>query len=211
MAAHTDLRRIRYVTANYQQVKGLRTVAYGAASAVGGIVYGLVPSAYWAFSAAMWVGLTLAWLIGRYYQRTFGRVEPAGSEWGSLSYAARIPFVLGGFALIIVALVAGLPPYVLFGLLGLAWSIGYALYLYRRGGLRLRPYWAAACVVFAAVSLVILLPPPALASLHHAGWHAGGMRPLMVLYLVPMGLVTVVCGFLDHRLLLRTFAPAGEN
>jgi hypothetical protein len=96
---------------------------------------------------------------------------------------------------------------VFLGLLGLAWSIGYVLYLHRRGGLRLRLYWAVACVIFAALSLVILLPLSALAPLHHYS----GLRTLLVLYLVPPGLAMIVCGFLDHRLLLRTFAPAGEN
>jgi hypothetical protein len=207
MAAHTDLRQIRYVTANYQQVQGLRNVAYGAAFVAGGLVYALVPSAPWAIAAAMWVGIALNWLIGRYYQRTFGQVDPAGSEWGSTPYAARIPIVLGGFILIVAAVVAGLALYVLLGLFGLAWSIGYALYLHRRGGLRLRPYWAVACAITAAVSLAILLPLPALAPLHHTS----GMRPLLALYLVPMGLAMIVCGLLDHRLLLRTFAPEGEN
>jgi hypothetical protein len=207
MAAHTDLRQIRYVTGNYQQVQGLRNVAYGAAFVAGSLVYALVRSAPWAITAALWVGLALNWLIGRYYQRTFGRVEPAGSEWGATPYAARVSLGLGMFFLGVVAMVAGLPVYVFLGLLGLAWSIGYALYLHRRGGLRLRPCWAVACVIFAALSLVILLPLPALAPLHHYS----GMRALLVLYLVPPGLAMIVCGFLDHRLLLRTFAPAGEN
>lgn len=200
MAAHLDARRIRYVAGNYRQLQGLRNVALGAACAAGGLTYILVPTAPAAMTVALWVGLGLSWLAGRYYERTFGQVRASDSHWVSGLYAARIALRAAAVVLVIIAVIAGVPLYVILGLLGLAFAVGYPFYLQHQGGLALRPYWGVACVIIAAWSILLLLPLPALTSLHRAK----SSDTLFAVWVLLLGLAATVGGLLDHRLLLRT-------
>ncbi len=192
-----DLKRIRFVTANYAYLQGLKWVPYGVwVLLVVGLL--LIPGRErWMLASAgvITVGAVLAiLLIQRYYNRTFGQARPSLAhrlgEWG---------FAVIGGALALAAFWLDMTAKLPVNLVGLTCAgailCDYArLNWYAHGWFR--PYAVGMTVFVAAVSCLPALGVPV--------W------PALLTVLTVMGVVLVVLGLLDHRLLMQAMPPASE-
>lgn len=200
----SDLTRMRYITRNYGAMQGLRLVPWGVAVLVATPLYGgwhFTQSGLW---LALWllpfaVGLGLYGLVGVYYARTFGRVRPAHR----LTIGQRAALWV---ALVVVAflLPRGVSPHLMLAVFSVAAVVATALQLWRTDGLPSRAHWVVLVALLAAVNLPLLLPLPLL---RPERWSA---YTLLALWLASWSLCLIVGGLLDHRLLVRTLAPAPE-
>ncbi len=193
-----DLKRIRFVTANYSYLQGLKWVPYGGWVLLVGasfLVPGLGRWVSWGlmlfFTAAAVLAIVL---IQRYYNRAFGRAQPSRAhrlwEWGFGVVGGIL-----GLAAFGVDTLQKLPV----SLVGLTCAAAilcdYArLNWYARSSFR--SYAVVLTLVVAVVSWLPLLGVP--------------MWPTLCVVLAVMGGVLIALGFLDHRLLVQTMKPAPE-
>lgn len=202
-----DLAQIRYVTENYQQLQGLRWVPLGVALLLATPLY-----AGWEFTQsgvllALWVlpvavGLGLWWLVGRYYTRTFGHVQPIARPkrtwreetvvWALLLAAIVVPRGTGSDRLRLLLITLVVLAFIVF-------------YLRRTGNLRLRPHWIVLPTVLAAVNLALLTPLPFLRPDH---WP---FHTLFAIWVASIGVGMIVGGLLDHLLLLHTIGSPVQD
>ena len=192
-----DLKRIRFVTANYSYLQGLKWVPYGLWILLLVALLqipGRTPWASWGLALITAVAVLAMLLIQRYYNRAFGRARPSLAhrlwEWGSA-------IVGGGLAL--VAFWLDMTQKLPFSLLGLTCAAAilcdYArLNWYARGWFR--NYALGMVLLVAIVSCLPALGVP--------------IWPALLIVLTVMGVVLVVLGVLDHRLLVQTMKPAPE-
>jgi hypothetical protein len=193
-----DLKRIRFVTANYSYLQGLKWVPYGIWVLLL-LASLLVPKqaswASWGLILLITVGAILAiLLIQRYYNRAFGRAQPSLAhrlwEWGFaivggvlalaafwLDVTLKLPVNLVG----LTCAAAILCDYVRLNWYARSWFRGYALML---------------TLLVAGASWLPALGVP--------------MWPALLTVLALMGVVLVALGVLDHRLLVQTMKPAAE-
>ena len=192
-AAQYDLGRVRYVTERFGSLQGLRVVPLG--------LYFLIMSAGdaelipYVRQGALDVSFGIivlcfgaSWLIGRYYDRRFGRVAAATkSEFTVGALMGVIAYFLSGFV------DARLHPPVSLSAL----FIGAVTLYYWNGPLgRRRTHYA----VLGAVFVLLGLSPLVTATLERA--------PLdYITYSVVMGVGIIACGVLDHVMLAGTLRP----
>lgn len=204
MPTHPDPERATYIQSHSHDMQGLRTVAFGVIYLICGLCYLVTPWGSWVVLFGVWSALGLDRLVTRYYDRTLGPIDSPGSSWSRRPIEERFFLCLGSLAALFVVIAIGVPMYLVLALVGLAGSIRYIVTLSRSGGLPVRPYWAAGSALIALVSLALLLPVSRLAPLHDPNhWEV-----LFGVYLVPGSIILIVCGLLDHRLLLQTVGPA---
>jgi len=192
-----DLKRIRFVTANYSYLQGLKWVPYGlwlllvvALLQIPGWVRWMP----WAFAVVTGAAVLAILVIQRYYNRAFGRARPSLAhrlwEWG---------FAAVGGAVALAAFWLDMTQKLPVNLVGLTCAAAilcdYArLNWYARGWFR--NYALGMVLLVAAVSFLPALGVPA--------W-----RALLVVF-TAMGVVLVVLGVLDHLLLRQAMKPAPE-
>lgn len=128
MSTTLDLDRIRFATANFLSLQGLRQVALGVMLVVAIPVGGL--DNIWVFTLLM-VLLGIAWWrIGVYYEHRFGRVAARKPLWawpGGESLLKRILFTIAVLLLSVVAMkflgVTILSPGWMLGILFTGWTL----------------------------------------------------------------------------------------
>ena len=193
------LRQIHDVTDKFFFWQGLRWIPLGAAM----LTYSLMRSAHLPipFAARASIGLLLLavalWLsssvLGRYYARHFGCVRGDASRHTlrtSVKWLVAYPAILVAMLVDIQLL----PPMLVSAL---AFAIAIEAYRQSTGGGREHYIWSAiGLVVFSILPLFGAVP---------AGKH--GLTPLIGI----VGLIYIVGGVLDHRELVRLFAPIQEE
>lgn len=202
--AMEDLKRVRYVAANFYSLQGLKLVPLG-------LLY-----LWWAAKEGEWIevpgwlndfisafGYSLAfglyWLIQVYYTRNYGRVLPKRG----VPRTARDWLVMFAMIALVMAMVGTFvidrvwhPPVLLFGLeLAAAMLI---IFWPRRAYV---PHNIALAVVIAGLSLLPLVEGVS---------SSPALRPPVMLFLV-LGLQLFVGGIFDHLMLVRSLKPARET
>jgi len=196
-AAPYDLGRVRYVTERFGGMQGLRLVPFGLyllvlAAGTAGLVPRVRPGALDVSLGLLLMAVAGSWLIGRYYDSRFGRVAPMASGRGSAG--AGTGALIGAFTLFLSGFVdARLDPPV-----SVSWLfLGGVTLAYWWGPLRRRRVHYAA---FGGVFVLLGLSPLVTGTL-------SGPPLDYVTYTVIMGLGAIVCGILDHVMLVRTLRP----
>ncbi len=182
----TDTTRAANVAREYDALQGLSFVAMGAAFLVGSVID---QPAVWIALGAAASGSAPLW-----YQRRFGTVKPppGRTAWVALGSVIALLLFLGGYVLD-----RHLRGPVLLTLVALALSLGVGQYLMlRRTGLTVVHVVVYALVAVAAAGPVV-------------GWGRGEV--LLPYILAVTGAALVVVGLVDHRRLVRSFAPLGEG
>lgn len=149
----SSLDQIRDLAANYSDRQGLRIVPMALMILIQSFPRPLrVPSEAYALAMplTLLVGLGGYALIGRYYERKFGRVEELPYE--GVPVALQIALVVLGFFVSIGIDMLVRPPVFVSGLLVAAWLIATSW-----SSRRIRGYYAAAGIVLALVSLLPLI------------------------------------------------------
>lgn len=188
--AMLDRDELRFLTEHFNHLQGLRMIPFG-------LLFLSVPflrtqdfDARWV-AGMLGVAMLLYAAIGVYYNRTFGRVRRrAKSQIRDVAVIAA--FVLTTLGAIAFEKVFD-PPLSLVGLL----IAGLLLYVYRTSAGR-RHYYAAVAGVFVFLSC---LPLIGLATSSDVFGKDGGMGDFAV------GIMYLVLGILDHKLLLRHLRP----
>ncbi len=192
-----DLKRIRFVTANYSYLQGLKWVPYGLWILLLVALLqipGRSPSLSWGLALITAAAVAAMLWIQRYYNRTFGRARPSLAhrlwEWG---------FAIVGGVLALAAFWLDTTRSLPVNLVGLTCAAAllcdyFRLNWYARSWFR--NYALIMALLVAAVSWLPALGVPVWSTLH--------------VVLTVMGVVLVVLGVLDHRLLTRTMALAPE-
>jgi len=191
------LDRINAVTANFFFWQGLRWVPMGAALLLGAWGHGPsspIPQSWQStlLIAAIVAALILSTMIGRWYDRSFGRVRGIP---GQHARRTRTKWLVV-YPVLLVALVAdGLakPPVLISGI-----AFAAAIEAYRRSTGGGRRHYIIASLVFTALTFVPTL-----------GLATAGASALNVLIGV-LGATYVIGGVLDHRELMRLF-PDGDS
>jgi hypothetical protein len=190
-----DLERLRAVTQHFEELQGLRLVPASVALAFAGL------GALWTslldehtglavFLALLILGVGGALVLGRWYERRFGVVEPTQSQRRRWALACA-----GGLvAVTLAALVdAGLrPPVIVFGL-----TLAGLLFVYWRSLGGPRGHHLVAVGLVAAASL---LPLAGLGRSQAAG-----------AVFLALGAAYAVAGVLDHRSLVAAFPRRAEE
>jgi MFS family permease len=184
-----DLEQIRYVTQNYSNLQGLRLIPLGLWLLIVGLV--TIEFAIPLLLAA-WV---LTWLIGVYYNRSFGKVR-------SLTSPSWKSYLVGLLALaaLIAAAVADRYLKLPVNLLGLTMATGLFL-TWLQPAYRPRLHYLVVAVLVAAVSLLQLFGIPAANSTFYPVL-AGSVGILLVI---------LIGGLFDHLLLVRAFKALPEE
>lgn len=191
---HLD--RVRRVTAAYHEFQGLGMVVLGLALGVFTLTFhGRLEYA----ALGLLVTLVLFAVTARYYRRRFGEVRPRRTALGRLgSYLVAPASLVGGVALYVYTQTLGLESHVVLGVLGAC-----ALLLPAVREVRLRAHYVVCATLLALLSLSPI------------GLLTGGTHPLAITEPHVFGLllagVLIVCGLLDHRVLVRTFPEAEAN
>jgi hypothetical protein len=194
-----DLKRVQYVTAYYSALQGLKLVPFGllfllfAAQAGGWNGLGRQGDCTLTLPLLL-VVIALYFVIGRYYDRTFGRVQYMRKGAGDLAVIAFVAVFVGA----IVAEIIWKPSV---SLIGLVMAMGFI-----GGGVSSRRwYYIVLGSLTAGVSLLpIWLSGP------FAGRYVGSFS---FTFNFTLGLTYLVGGLVDHYLLLRAFkaAPSADE
>jgi len=213
-----DLARIRFVTANYSTLQGLRSLPIGV---------GLAAASYWSSLQQgpsrdltypiLFAGVcSLAyWMIDRYYARVFGRVKLPRRWWpGSLVRLLFAPLALAAFVFDTTPQVQGRIfgnelPVSVFALLtaaGILFDGCLSIWPFRRYRKTVASYLA----IVGAGSLLLIA-----ASFHQAlfaGWAAAaGLRSSVDASYILVGVVLVLLGLVTHIYLTdKMGAPVGD-
>ncbi len=204
-----DLKRIRYVTENYERLQGLRAVAMGIVLVLfgGGLsvsfLMGFVGSR--TFQTFLWGVCVLATLLlpiwaESYYGRRFGRVR---SRWTGLSRYD----VMG--MLLVLAFAWGLLAAIEFygeGMERFMSSVAPGAYF---GGLIVYAWWPKRSSLTAYWPILAVLVVGAGPLLSLAGQISGWQ--LILPMIAVLGIASIVGGFLDHLLLTRTMKSLPEE
>ena len=186
-----DLDRVRYVTAHFLEMQGLRLVPFGVTLlAFSAVAAGLVPFGRWGGIAVVVAAPVLAWLasrrIGGHYDRQFGRVQPSRS---GLARGAIVSTALGATA---GFLDSHLRPTVSVPALLLAAVMVHAWY----GGMRgQRLHYVALAVFFLVLGVSPLFGP------------APASRVSFATLLLAFGIAAIVLGVCNHVALEEALRP----
>ncbi len=194
------LKQLLFVTRNFHYLQGLRTVPIGlflVAQSAGW--FGPQGNCTWSLPAFVAV-FGLYWLIGKYYDRAFGRVVRAREE------RQRE----GMFSLVILAAFFGSIwldaalnwPVSVVGMMLAAGFLGTYVISARSGGHDFRLHYVALAALMAGVSV---LPALRLAPRYQL------FGPTSAPLLIALGLIITVGGLLDHVLLSRSLRPLPEE
>jgi len=193
-----DLKRVTSITRLYPRLRGLREVPWGIyilflATDAGAR---LLNTNFLMSLLPVFIVWILEWFIGRYYEHTFGEVQPTSDQ----QYYEKI-----GSVILIVAIFVAIsvetavnPP---ISLLLLIPSI-----IYLRNGLTSRHarYYLGAALVCAFASILPLLLSVPVSELYYTGPHN---RTIWVVF----GSLMIILGLLDHLLLMRTLKPLPQE
>ncbi len=193
-----DLKRVRYITANFSALQGLKLVPVGLLF----LVFAAQDTG-WAWLVRrqgdctvtlplLLVVIAVYFSIGRYYDRTFGRVQRTAGGLGDLVSLAFIGLLIGA----IVAEMTWKPSV---SLIGLVMAVGFVGAGVRSG----RWYYVGLGLLTAVVSLAPLWLKGSL-----IGGHVGSFS---FTFDVVLGLTYLVGGLADHYLLVRALKPAGKE
>ncbi len=190
-----DLKKVRYVTSHFSSLQGLKMVPWGLlflvfAAQDGGYAWLIGRQGDCTLTLPLLLAVVALYIaIGRYYDRTFGRVQPTRGGVGDLAVVVFVAVLIGA----IVAEMMWKPPVSLIGLVMAAGFIG--------GGWRSgRWHYVALGGLTAGVSgLPLWLHVPL------TDKYFGSLGFTLKLAL---GLTYVVGGLIDHYLLVRALKPA---
>jgi len=187
--------RIRYITRNFDALQGLKMVPFG--------LYFLAMGAGWLGEQgdlslslpAFLLALLAYWLLGRYYARNFGRVEP---EKGQVVFNFLLPLMI-----LLLLWVASFVDYAM-RLTVSFFGLTLALVLFAWWWLqepRNRIHYA---VMAGLVALISLAPLGGIGQ----GWSI--IQPPGNLFHLLVGAILAVGGILDHLVLIKSF-PQGRT
>lgn len=192
----TDLRRIRYVTQNFDLLQGLRSLPWAIIfllSAGGMAGWQFFVPAQWGYleGVVLLACFGAYWWIGTLYARRFGRVERRRSRFWY--HVVLIVIVLGA-----IALNAYVSPPV--DLVSLTFS-GAFIWMYIEWKERI--HYLVIGLILTGITLMPLLP-----SIGFDGrlWGKGGAA-----FLAALGLGLIIGGLFDHRLLTQTLPQAPQE
>lgn len=204
-----DLKQIRFVSANFLFLQGLRMIPLGLMllfvtlweNANGG--KGGARSVDW---AVVLIGLavffTLYFLIDHYYSRTFGKVRPTPES-------ARLVYVFSLIGLVLAAGAAYLDMYsnLPFSAIGLVLAAGLIADFVRvnwpvKG--RFLVYYPLSAVIIVLVSILPLL------GVDH-WWKFFGLKNQLFGITAMIGVFGILGGFCGHIFLVRTLSPKGHQ
>lgn len=192
-----NLRRIRYIAENFDELLGLRSVLAGLImlaalpAIVGTLNLGLI-----FLSVAVFVGLIALWpIVESYYERNFGRIRPAlGKSHRRRTFGMSVALLYITLALVDILLH---PTIILTGL-GMAVALIISWWLERP----FRVYYLVASVLITGVALlplVGLLPDER------------SLQFTSAMVLAVTGLFLVLRGILDHLFLVRSMKSLPEE
>ncbi len=198
-----DLKKIRFVAANYSNLQGLRIVPLGLCLLgvcwwAARLNYPARPVDFVLPIALLAVTIALLFLIDRYYLRVYGRVQRTPQSRNLEVLLGTVGAALGLAAFWVDALVR-LP----FSLLGLIFTAGLLVDYIRMTWLvkgRFLLYYPLAAVIMAVFSLLPVLGAP-------EWWQAFGLRNQMVGIAMLIGVICVLAGIWGHIYLARTLRP----
>jgi hypothetical protein len=193
-----DLVRIGHVTANFFFWQGLRFVPVGVVIVlfgIGNLPWQVLPGGRKdaALVVALGAAVAASHLVGRYYARTFGRVEAARGAHSRRDLLKWVVFYPSMFASLVVDLTIAPPWY----LTGPVWGAGVVAYWWSTGRGRYHYLVAAGCMA-------------ALAFVQARGLVEPG-RPMLAPFAIVLGLTYIVGGVLDHVELCRVLGPVVDT
>ena len=186
--------QIRYMTANYSRLQGLRTVPIGML-----IIYVSIWSLYNQGPTAdlgtpilvAMVAALLYWIIDRYYNHAFGQVVPSS---GKRTGEFIVSVILGALALL--AFVVDTARVLPISVLGLVFAVCFLEYLWRTD----RSEWKKVVLFFpeniagaALLTIVSILPLFGISV-----WEAIGIQWQLVGVFMTVGIVIIMTGIWGH-------------
>ncbi len=205
-----DLKQIRFVSANFIFLQGLRMVPLGLMLLFVTLwenffVYGKggERSVDWfVVFTGLIVFLGLFFLIDRYYSRTFGKVRPAPES-------RRLVIIFSIVGLVLAAGAAYLDMYrnLPFSAIGLVLAVGLIADFIRvnwpvKG--RFLLYYPFSAVIIAFISMLPLLGV-------ENWWKLFGLRNQLFAIMVLIGIFVIFGGICGHIFLVRTLSPKGHK
>ena len=197
------LAKIRFITANYSWLQGLRMVPVGIFIGLAGVWVSipagqdgdLVPPFF------MMVFTVIAYVyIHRYYTRTFGQVDPTGKERNREIFVSILMGILAFFAFLFDS--AEILPISVFGLVAAA---ALAVDLLRTVGKESLINVRESIIIAALIALASLVP---LAGFFW--WELFGLNSSTAGVMVLMGVLMIVIGIVGHLRFTRLLAEVRE-
>jgi hypothetical protein len=195
-----ELKQTLFITKNFHALQGLRIVPLGlllVAQSAGWL--GPQGNCTWSLLALV-AAIALFWLIGKYYDRAFGRVvrtrEERRREW---IIALVVLAAIYGFAVLDSALSW---PVSVAGLMLAAGFLTMYVFSARHWGSGFRVHYVILAALMAGVSVL-----PALRLAPRYQLFGPSSAPLLIV----LGLIIIVGGLLDHVLLSQLLKPLPEK
>lgn len=200
--------QIRFLTANFSYLQGLRAVPLGAGLLlITAWVNAFVHAPTNLLPIALPVGLGMlvsSWLIDRYYTRTFGVVKRA-----HLSLLVELAMMVGGGLLGLAAFWADISLHLPFVACGLLFAVGTLADYFRLLWMaQCRPFtvYRLAPVLAGLMGLISFMPMLDRVWLSQLGFHS----PLLGVLILDSGLI-ILFGLWSHWYFTRTLAPKTET
>ena len=201
-----DLQKVRFLTANYSRLQGLKAVPPGIllfliilwTNGQPGGNRDLTLPLLW-----LLVGIIFYALIDWYYRRTFGRVEQTGrAYWTDVIFSTAFSVIaIGAF----VVDTGGWIPVSIFALVFAAGLLLDYIRMVRLAGVKSLTIFPAGLLCIAEIALSAFLPLLGEKTLGVFGFR----DPTFLVYAVD-GIITVVYGLAGHLFLVRSMPSAGE-
>ena len=194
--------QIRYMTANYSRLQGLRTVPIGMLIIYVSIwsLYNQGPTADLGTPILVAIAAALLyWVTDRYYNRVFGQVKPSS---GSRKSEFIVSVILGVLAFL--AFVLDTARVLRISVLGLVFAVCFLEYLWRTD----RSEWKKVFLFFpenvAAAALLTIISILPLFGI--SVWEAIGIRWQVVGVLMTVGIVVIITGIWGHIRMTRALS-----
>ena len=201
-----DIEKIRFLTVNYSRLQGLKAVPWGLLMFVVVIWSNAQHGPARDLTLPLLLlgaGVVMYAAIDGYYQRTFGRIEPAG-------HALFVDVILStGFSAIAVgAFILDTRSIVPVNLFALVFAVSLVLDYYRMlhlAGAKRAAIFPVGLICIVEIGLAAFLP-----LLGEGVWRGIGFRsPIFFVYAV-IGIIIVIYGVAGHLYLVRSMPPPGE-
>ena len=196
-----NLEKVRYVTSNFNRLKGLNMTLMGVVVAITGLWTNRHQGDLSLLIILVVAFVPLQLLLNRYYRKTFGQVSRTQKDLRGEWIANILGGVLGLAAFI--ADTTGVLPFSAVGLLFAAMFVWEYVWVNRTFTEKRRSYYLVFAII---IVLVSLLPLFGLGTL----WRTLGFADPIFGVMTIVGLLLIVAGLLDHVFLMKAFPPQKE-